>query len=60
MTDNVREAKDTGMQRHKVFEEKRITSQEEAFTVPIQLTKLKLLKASHVQPRHQPEVDQQR
>lgn len=56
VVDNVRNVKDIGMQRYRAFLDKRVTSQEEAFTAPIKLTQLKLFKASLAQPCHKPNV----
>ena len=56
VVDNVRKVKDIGMQRYRAYVDKRVRSQEEAFNVPIRLTRLKLFKASFSQPRQKSEV----
>lgn len=56
VVDNVREVKDIGMKRYTAFVDKRVRSQEEAFTAPIPHTKLKLFKAPLSQPHNKSEV----
>ena len=56
VVDNVRKVKDIGLQRYKAFVDKRIMSQDEAFTEPIPHIKLKLFKASLSQPHQKSEV----
>ena len=56
VVDNVREVKNIGMKRYTLFIDKRIRSQEEAFTAPIPLTRLKMFKAPFSQPSNKSEV----
>ncbi|XP_051797479.1 uncharacterized protein LOC127531687 [Acanthochromis polyacanthus] len=53
---SVREVKNIGMKRYTVFVDKRVRSQEEAFTAPIPLTRLKLFKAPFSQRCNKSEV----
>ena len=56
VVDNVRKVKDIGLQKYKAFVDKRIYSQEEAFTAAIPHTKLKLFTSYLSQPRQKSEV----
>ena len=56
VVENVRKVKDIGFIRYKAFVEKRVMSQEEAFTAPITQTRLKLFKASLAQPEKKSEI----
>lgn len=56
VVDSVREVKNIGMKRYTVFVDKRVRSQEEAFTAPIPLTRLKLFKAPISQRCNKSEV----
>lgn len=56
VVDNVRKVQDIGMKIYNEFVDKRIRSQEEAFTAPIPHTRLKLFKARLSQPRSKSEV----
>lgn len=56
IVDNMRNVKVIGFQRYKAFVEKRVSSQNEAFTAPLPHTKLKLFKASLSQPHRKSEV----
>ena len=56
VVDNVRKVKNIGLERYKAFVDKRIYSQEEAFTATIPHTKLKLFTSSLSQPRQKSEV----
>ena len=49
VVNNMRMVKDLGAERYKAFVDKRVRSQEEAFTAPITLTRLKVFKASSCQ-----------
>lgn len=51
VVENVRKVKNIGVQKYQEFLEKRITSQQEAFTATIPNTKLKLFKTALSQPR---------
>lgn len=56
VVDNVRKVKDIGSKRYQEFVDKRIRSQEEAFTAPVTHTRLKLFKASSDQSHKKSEV----
>ena len=56
VVENVRKVKDIGFIRYKAFVEKRVMSQEEAFTAPITQTRLKLFKVSLAQPEKKSEI----
>lgn len=56
VVDNVRNVKDFGLQLFTAFLNKRVSSQEEAFTAPIHKSSLKLFKVSLSEPRRKSEV----
>lgn len=56
VVDCVREVKVIGMKRYTAFIDKRVRSQEEAFTAAIPRTRLKMFKAPLSQPRNKSEV----
>ena len=56
VVDNVRNVKDIGFQLYTTFLNKRVSSQEEAFTATLHKTVLKLFKASLSEPRRKSKV----
>ena len=56
VVDNVRKVKEVGTKRYEAFLDKRVRSQEEAFTTPIPQNRLKLFKSSFSKPRNKSEV----
>lgn len=56
VVDNVRKVKDIGLEKYTTYVNKRIISQEEAFTAPIPHVKLKLFKNALTQPRRKSDV----
>ena len=56
VVDNVREVKYIGFQQYTTFLNKRVSSQEEAFTATLHKTNLELFKASLSEPQRKSEV----
>ena len=60
VVDNVRIVKDIGLQQYTIFLNKRVSTQEEAFTATLHKFNLKLFKASLSEPRRKSDIGHQK